>query len=273
VRENAKQVDGLVAELREAGILVWLDRDNIQPGRNWKSSIRRAIHDGAFFLACFSQESLRRQRTYMNDELRLRPNDHGWFIPVLLDDSEVPDRSIGAGQTLADLHAVNLSSDWDSGIRHLIATIRGLPATIDTHKLDAWLNSKFAIAVQAADSGSPMEQDVSPVMEALKALGYVRMFQICSPEPRLLTKRAPDAVATIYVIHDGNTWLADRLASTLRKLNVAPRVLVLTTIDAALVSDGIEASRILWDAEVLVLLRRGLTVVSHEVVPIQATDG
>ncbi len=42
------------------------------------------------------------------EELRLRPTDRAWFIPVLLDDCEVPDRSIGAGETLRTLQWIKL---------------------------------------------------------------------------------------------------------------------------------------------------------------------
>ena len=92
VREDHERVDRLANALRVAGVEVWVDRDALEPGQFWKDSIRRAIDDGAFFLACFSEAYVTRDETYMNEELslaierlRLMRRDRAWFIPVLLD--------------------------------------------------------------------------------------------------------------------------------------------------------------------------------------------
>ena len=88
----------------------WLDRNDIDPGLRWKREIRRAIQQGAFFIACFSKEYDERDKTYMNEELtfaieelRQKPIDQAWFIPVKLNKCEIPDRDIGGGDTLRDL--------------------------------------------------------------------------------------------------------------------------------------------------------------------------
>ena len=98
VRENMEIVDQLCQELRSHGIEVWLDRNDIALGSRWKREIRRAIQQGAFFMECFSQEYHERDRTYMNEELtiaieelRQRPIDSAWFIPVKLNQCEIPD--------------------------------------------------------------------------------------------------------------------------------------------------------------------------------------
>ena len=105
VRENIKIVDRLCQELRSHGIEVWLDRNDIAPGARWKREIRQAIQQGAFFIACFSKEYYERDRAYMNEELiiaieelRLRPIDQAWFIPVKLNECEIPDLDIGGGK-------------------------------------------------------------------------------------------------------------------------------------------------------------------------------
>jgi TIR domain len=131
VRENKDLVDKLASDLRHFGIEVWVDRERIKPGRRWKDAIREAIHDGAFFIACFSKEHYEKSRTYMNeeltlaiDELRLRRADMAWFIPVLLNASEIPERSIGAGETLQSLQFVRLCDDWDEGIEQIRSVIQ-----------------------------------------------------------------------------------------------------------------------------------------------------
>ncbi|MBF9127607.1 toll/interleukin-1 receptor domain-containing protein [Plantactinospora sp. S1510] len=132
VREDSAAVDRLATALRGHGIEVWLDRTHLVPGDRWADRIRQAIGAGANFVACFSAASSRRDRTYMNEELilaieelRLRPRDRRWFLPVVLDGSPVPDHPIGAGETLRSLHHVDLSEGWEAGVlrvAHAIST-------------------------------------------------------------------------------------------------------------------------------------------------------
>ena len=131
VSENIEIVDRLCQQLKSHEIEVWQDRDNLAPGLRWKQEIRTAIRDGAFFIACFSKEYNDRDKTYMNEELTLaieelrqRPTDRIWFIPVKLNDCEIPDRDIGGGETLRDLHYVNLYDDWNRGIQGILNAVQ-----------------------------------------------------------------------------------------------------------------------------------------------------
>ena len=106
VKENTEIVDLLCQELKSHRIEVWRDQDDIDPGLRWKQEIRRAIQQGGFFIACFSKEYTARDKTYMNEELiiaieelRQRSTDRAWFIPVKLNDCDIPDRDIGGGET------------------------------------------------------------------------------------------------------------------------------------------------------------------------------
>ena len=130
VRDDAPAVDDLTQRLRSAGLTVWLDRQSIAPGQRWKNAIRSAIQNGMFFIACFSSAYNRRTKTYMNEELiiaveelRQRPEDTNWFIPVLLDECEVPDRQIGGGETLRSIQYVSMSPDPDYGFQRLLMAI------------------------------------------------------------------------------------------------------------------------------------------------------
>lgn len=42
------------------------------------------------------------------EQLRLRPADDSWLIPVRFDDCQIPDRDIGAGRTLGSIHRADL---------------------------------------------------------------------------------------------------------------------------------------------------------------------
>ena len=130
LHEDKPVIHRLVKELRDRGIQVWLDREHIMPGQRWQHAIRRAISGGSYFLACFSSSYYRRDSSYINEELvlaieelRRRPVDRTWFIPVLLDKCEVPYRSIGAGETLRDIQWVDLSEGWNEGIERLLEAL------------------------------------------------------------------------------------------------------------------------------------------------------
>jgi hypothetical protein len=144
VQENSNKVMLLADALKKQGIRVWLDKDELLPGTKWKHAIKDAIHNGDFFIACFSKEYCQRIKTYMNEELtiaiealRLRPANNAWFIPIVFDDCDVPDRSIGAGEMLSDIHRVNLSINWDTGIKKLIQVILTNELKIEKFEIDA----------------------------------------------------------------------------------------------------------------------------------------
>ncbi len=109
-------MDRLVQILEDAGIPVWRDTAQLWPGQDWRAQIRGAIAgDALAFLACFSHASLGRARSYQNEELieatgqlRLRPHDVTWLVPVRFDDCQIPDRDIGGGRTLRSLHYASL---------------------------------------------------------------------------------------------------------------------------------------------------------------------
>ncbi len=137
VKENRRDVEHLVAEIEKRGVMTWLDRKDIKPGQRWADAIRSGIRDGAFFIACFSAEYQRRNKSYMNEELtiaieelRQRSTDSYWFIPVKLSPCEIPDRDIGGGATLRSLQWVDLFDDWDNGIARILSVIRPSPQPI-----------------------------------------------------------------------------------------------------------------------------------------------
>lgn len=140
VHQDSEIVDRLVMSLRTQGVNVWIDREQIKPGEKWQPAIRNAIREGAYFLACFSMASQERARSYMNEELTLaieelrrRPSDRRWFIPVLLSDCAVPDRSIGAGETLRDIQWVSLTGDYERGIDVILEAISHPPQRQPSH--------------------------------------------------------------------------------------------------------------------------------------------
>jgi hypothetical protein len=131
VRENGDVVDRLAAELKSRGVIVWLDRNDIEPGARWREAIKNAIRSGKFFIACFSRESNEREKTYMNeeltlaiDELRERPSNRTWFIPVLINDIAIPSRPISRVEDLSDIQAVRLYENWNDNVTRILHVIK-----------------------------------------------------------------------------------------------------------------------------------------------------
>jgi signal recognition particle subunit SEC65 len=67
VHEDTERVDALCTALKAAGIAVWRDREQLWPGDEWKVEIRRAIEQNSLaFIACFSDASAVREKSYQN---------------------------------------------------------------------------------------------------------------------------------------------------------------------------------------------------------------
>jgi len=135
VREDAADVDQLQHDLEFAGVSVWRDTADIWPGEEWRRSVRKAItNDALAFIVCFSHQSLARSGSYQNEELMLaieqlrrRPLDVPWLIPVRFDDCLVPDIDLGAGRSLRSIQRADLFGDarTTEAVR-LIATVQRL---------------------------------------------------------------------------------------------------------------------------------------------------
>ncbi|MYG06771.1 tetratricopeptide repeat protein [Candidatus Poribacteria bacterium] len=68
------------------------------------------------------------------DELRQKPSERIWFIPVKLNRCKIPDRNIGGGETLRDLHYINLYKDWDVGIQSILKVVQPEPSGPTKHE-------------------------------------------------------------------------------------------------------------------------------------------
>jgi tetratricopeptide (TPR) repeat protein len=120
---------------------------------------------------------MREELTVAIDELRLRSADRAWFIPLILSSCQVPDIAIGTGERLSDLHHVDLSADWTSGIESLTRVL--LPNSLKLSKL----LDKAERAARSGDQAghlealieaariAPDDLDVQNLIEAATRLG------------------------------------------------------------------------------------------------------
>lgn len=129
-REDSARVLKVVRTLQDAGISVWVDVENLKPGLRWKGQVRDAIKQAPAAILCLSSAYGTRDKTYLNEELTLmieelrqRRVDRAWLLVVRLDECVVPDRLIGAGESLRDLQYVDLFRDTEASFGRLIATL------------------------------------------------------------------------------------------------------------------------------------------------------
>ena len=91
------RVEQLYNDLVSFGFKPWMDKKDILPGEQWKSSIQKAIRNSDFFLACLSTRSVSK-RSYIQiefkDALKIweeKLRDDIYLIPVRLDECNVPE--------------------------------------------------------------------------------------------------------------------------------------------------------------------------------------
>jgi hypothetical protein len=234
VRDNSDIVDHLAADLRRLGIEVWLDRNNIMPGQRWKAAIRKAIQQGAFFIACYSRELSARPETYMHGELRLAidrlrnmPNDRTWFIPVFLNKTEIPSHEISDHETLRDLNTVALYEDWNAGLNAILRAMRlDDPVSARIHSLIGALHRPFhherIFALEQLGSIGAAAADAVPALaEALTDQNeYVR--QHAADALGRIGPAAADAVpALVEALKGANAVVRQHAADALRRVGPA----------------------------------------------------
>jgi len=120
-REDEIMVRDLYHQLSNAGFRAWMDKFDILPGEQWSSSIKRAIRDSDFFIACLSNTSVKK-RSYIQKELRdaldiwqEKLESDIYLIPARLDNCDLPDN-------LSNFQCVNLYEE--TGFANLVYAIQ-----------------------------------------------------------------------------------------------------------------------------------------------------
>lgn len=94
-REDLDVARRLAVELKERGLSVWLDIDEVQPGEIWERAVMRALESSTVAIALVSKHLSK--RGFVQEELKVAlgtlqgpGKDMSPVIPVRLDDSELP---------------------------------------------------------------------------------------------------------------------------------------------------------------------------------------
>ncbi len=203
-RDDARHVDALQQALEVAGIPVWRDTAELWPGEDWRARIRHAISDDALvFIACFSQASVARRRSYQNEELvlaieqfRQRRPDEPWLIPVRFDECDIPDRDIGGGRTLNSIQWADLfGAAASENTARLVATVYRVlgQSADDEHVASGSPRSASAGASTVGPEREPRPQDGAPGV-TISQSGLVRPGPGRTIRPAWRSRRARLAI-------------------------------------------------------------------------------
>jgi hypothetical protein len=85
---------------RREGFSPWLDEEDLIGGQTWEVEVEKAICESGVFITCLSENSISKHG-FVQKELRLALAEYGkrrsgsiLFIPVKLDECDIPDLSI-----------------------------------------------------------------------------------------------------------------------------------------------------------------------------------
>jgi TIR domain len=117
--EDSDVAKRLHNDLKDAGLIPWLDKESLIAGQNWKIAINKAIKNSRYFIPVFSSISVEK-RGYVQKEFKYAlevldefPESEIFVIPVRLDVCEIP------YEKLKDIEYVDLFPDWNKGLQRI----------------------------------------------------------------------------------------------------------------------------------------------------------
>jgi hypothetical protein len=114
-------IDRLADALKQSDLEVWLDREGISGGAEWRTQIVYAIKSADVFLVALSPDSVKSRN--VRKELAVAEN---WKIPILplvVRQSTIPE---DMEYTLAELQRVDISDDFVAGLARLLRALSEL---------------------------------------------------------------------------------------------------------------------------------------------------
>jgi tetratricopeptide (TPR) repeat protein len=127
-REDSGAAKRLRKDLKDAGLNPWLDKEELLPGQNWENQIEDAISKSRYYIPLFSKTSVEKigyvqsEFKFALDVLKRYPPNKIFYIPVRLDDCEIPYMELKSIHR-ADLFPVNDNNVWKEGVNQILRAI------------------------------------------------------------------------------------------------------------------------------------------------------
>jgi len=119
-REDLGMAKRLYSDLKQTGVIPWLDTEDLLPGQNWELAIKQAIKDSSYVLALLSFNSVSKNG-FLQEELKIALDllDHSsasdiFIIPVRLDNCRP------VTEMLQHLHWVELFPSYNTGLNKIL---------------------------------------------------------------------------------------------------------------------------------------------------------
>lgn len=123
-RADSAFVLKLAKDLRDAGIDLWLDQLDIQPGSHWDSSIQAALNESHSLIIVLSKTSVASENVM--DEVSFALENNKTVIPVIIAECTPPFR-------LSRLQRIDFIQDYQTGLNQLLETLKELESEIGTN--------------------------------------------------------------------------------------------------------------------------------------------
>ena len=122
-RDDLQIADKLVERLESARHRVWIDREEIRGGEQWRQQIVSAIRSCDAFLVLLSHKSVLSK--HVRKELDIADNADRLIVPVQVEHVDVPE---GMEYQLAGLHVIDCVSDFERGMLRILEGLERMRA-------------------------------------------------------------------------------------------------------------------------------------------------
>ena len=113
-REDSSFALRLAEDLKHAGVAVWMDQLDIEPGVSWDRAVELALNRCSSMLIVLSPHSVRSENVL--NEVSVALSREKRVIPILYRDCDIPFQ-------LVRMQHVDFRSDYDSGLSSLLKTL------------------------------------------------------------------------------------------------------------------------------------------------------
>jgi hypothetical protein len=117
-RSDKATIDELIKQLEAAGHVVWVDREGIRGGEQWRLKIVEAIENSHAFLLALSKNSI--VSDHVRAEIDLAKESKKPIIPIRLQPVEIP---ASMRYQLAGIQQIDFSRDYQTGFNELLETL------------------------------------------------------------------------------------------------------------------------------------------------------
>jgi hypothetical protein len=117
-RSDKAVIDELIKQLEAAGHVVWVDREGIRGGEQWRLKIVEAIEHSHAFLLALSKNSI--ASDHVRAEIDLAKESKIPIIPIRLQPVEIP---ATMRYQLAGIQQIDFSKDYQVGFNDLLETL------------------------------------------------------------------------------------------------------------------------------------------------------